>query len=153
MLSSSYKRYLARASETYAAQLHELRPSNDPNGAISYLREHGVDFGIAAKYDLGYVARPIPGDERFTGMLSIPYVTSDGVRALKFRSLSAGGSKYAQHNGQQGRLFNAPAYFEAGTTIGISEGEMDAIAATEYLEVPTLGVPGANGWKNSWKLI
>jgi DNA primase len=117
------------------------------------LRNHAIDFATSIKYMLGYVAEPLPGDERFQGMLSIPYLTPAGVRAIKFRSLSTEGAKYNQHNGQKGRLYNAPAYFEAGTEIGISEGEMDAIAASEHLNVPTLGVPGTQGWKSAWRHV
>lgn len=112
-----------------------------------------MDFAIAGKYQLGYVARPLPGDERFQGMLAIPYLTPAGARGLKFRSLSQGGGKYAKHAGEKNRLYNAPAYFAAGNTIGLSEGEMDAIAATEHLGVPTLGVPGVEGWKKPWRQV
>jgi hypothetical protein len=153
VLSNSRKRYLARAAEAYAGQLAELRPSSDPSGAIRYLAEHGVDFAIAAKYQLGYVSRPIPGDERFQGMLAIPYLTPAGPRGLKFRSLSQGGGKYAKHGGEKNRLYNAPAYFAAGNVIGLSEGEMDAIAASERLGIPTLGIPGVDGWKKPWRQV
>lgn len=112
-----------------------------------------MDFAIAAKYQLGYVSRPIPGDERFQGMLVIPYLTPAGVRGMKFRSLSTGGGKYAKHSGEKNRLYNAPAYFAAGNVIGLSEGEMDAISATEHLGVPTLGVPGVEGWKKPWRQV
>ena len=111
---------------------------------------HGITTPIAAQYRLGYVVRPLPGDERFAGMLSLPYLSSAGVVCMKFRSLSATGAKYAKHGGSKNRLYNAPAYFAAGTTIGISEGEMDAICATEYLGIPTLGVPGVEAWKSEW---
>jgi DNA primase len=117
------------------------------------LREHAITQDIAIKYTLGFVSEPLPGDERFTGMLSIPYLTPAGVRAMKFRSLSTEGAKYHKHSGDKNRLYNAPAYFEAGTAIGISEGEMDAIAASEHLNVPTLGVPGTQGWKSAWRHV
>lgn len=112
-----------------------------------------MDWNIIEKYQLGFVGEALPGDERFTGMLCIPYLTPDGVRGMKFRSLSQGGAKYAKHAGEKNRLYNAGAYFEAGPTIAISEGEMDAIAASECLGVPTLGVPGVEGWKDAWKLV
>lgn len=122
-------------------------------GAISYLSDHAIDQAISIKYELGFVAEPLPGDERFRGMLSIPYLTPSGPVAIKFRALTDSGAKYAQSQGQEGRLYNTAAYFEAGTTIGISEGEMDAIAATEHLGVPTLGVPGAKAWKDKWTIL
>lgn len=153
MLSLSRKRYLERASEMYHTQLLRLRPSQDPNGAIGYLRDHGIDFGIASHYKLGYVGDALPGDERFCGMLAIPYQSPSGTVGMKFRSLSSNGAKYAKHGGEKNRLYNTQAYFNAGTTIGLSEGEMDAIAATEHLHIPTLGVPGVEGFKDHWKSI
>ena len=109
-----------------------------------------MTFDIAIRYGLGYVSDPLPGDERFAGMLSIPYDTPCGIVSIKYRSFGAGGSKYAQPHGQKARLFNTAAYFSAGDTIGVCEGEMDAIAATEHLGVPSLGVPGATNWNSSW---
>jgi hypothetical protein len=117
------------------------------------LAEHAVDFAIASKYKLGYVAEPLPGDERFHGMLAIPYLTPAGARGLKFRSLTPGGGKYSKHSGEKNRLYNAAAYFAAGNIIGLSEGEMDAIVATEHLGTPTLGVPGVEGWKKPWRQV
>ena len=156
-LSPSRKRYLELASKTYHEQLVLAnRSGNLPDGARSYFREHLIDPVIAAKYQFGYVARPLPGDERFAGMLSVPYLSPAGVVSLKFRSLgsqSAGGSKYAQASGQKGRLYNSNAYFNAGTKIGISEGEIDAVSATEHLGLPTMGVPGAQGWQDAWKTV
>jgi hypothetical protein len=145
VLSPSRKRYLDKASKEYASQLTELRPGNDPSGGISYLSSHSINFTIASKYQLGYVGKPLPGDERFAGRLAIPYITPAGVVSIKFRSLSAGGAKYIYHSGQKNHLYNTKAYFDAGIAIGISEGEMDAISATEHLGLPTLGVPGVEG--------
>lgn len=152
MLSPARRRYLEKAAGAYSEQLLALRPGSD-NGAIAYLRDHAIDFGIASQYKLGYVAQPLPGDERFTGRLAIPYLTPNGCVSMKFRSLSAVGAKYSKHNGDKNRLYNATAYFNAGTTLGISEGEMDAICATEHLHIPTLGVPGAEGWKAEWRSL
>jgi hypothetical protein len=53
----------------------------------------------------------------------------------------------AQPTGQHLRLYNTAAYFNATDTIGISEGEIDAICATERLCIPTIGMPGAEAWK------
>jgi hypothetical protein len=154
MLSPSRRKYLELASKTYHEQLVLANRSGSlPDGARSYFREHLIDPAIASKYQLGYVTAPLPGDERFIGMLSVPYLSFSGVVALKFRSLSDIGSKYAQASGQKGRLYNSNAYFDAGTSIGISEGEIDAVSATEHLGLPTMGVPGAQGWQDSWKIV
>jgi DNA primase len=106
---------------------------------------------IAIRYELGFVAEPLPGDEYLQGAISIPYLSPSGPVGMKFRVLTAGDGKYIKHKGEQNRLYNTQAYFSAGHTIGISEGEMDAIAATEHLGIPTLGVPGVKSWKDSWK--
>lgn len=151
MPSISQKAYLERASQTYAGQLHERRSGSDPSGAIRYLAEHAIEQDLALKYALGFVGEPLPGDERFKGMLSIPYLTQAGCMSLKFRQVAPGvRPKYAQHSGQKPRLYNAAAYFSARNVIGVSEGEIDAIAATEHLGIPTLGCPGATNWQDFW---
>lgn len=148
MPSASERRYLERAAEAYAGQLYVKSPGIEP--VIAYLREHAIDQGIAVRYALGFVGEPLPGDERFTGMLSIPYLSPGGVTAIKFRDIGGVGGKYAKHNGSKNRLYNSAAYFSGSSVIGIAEGEMDAIAATEHLGIPSLGVPGVESWKDFW---
>jgi len=135
--------YLALAKETYAKQ---MRNPSVSAGAIRYLTEHGIgEYAIAERYGLGYVAEPLPGDERFTGMLAIPYLHGDSVVAIKYRNLGSG-PKYAQHHGQKSRLYNADAFFRAEHVVGIAEGEADAIAASERVGIPSFGVPGVDTW-------
>jgi hypothetical protein len=128
---------------------------------VDYLRSHGIDSEIAGKYQLGYVARAPKGDERFLGTLSIPYLTRAGVVAIKYRCVEPDcqhnkhGGKYMQPAGQKVRLYNAGAFFNTGDTIGMAEGEIDAIAATEHVGLPTLGMPGAEQWTGHstiWKI-
>lgn len=112
------------------------------------MTEHGVgDYVVAAKYQLGYVADPLPGDERFTGMLAIPYIgpTFDCL-AIKYRNIAGGKPKYSAPHGQKPRLFNSNAYFDSDAVVGVTEGEMDAIAATERMGIPSFGVPGVDTW-------
>jgi DNA primase len=130
-LADSQKRYLAKASQEYEGQLGSISPSHDPNGVIAYFREHAVTFEIAQKYRLGYV-------------------TTAGVVSVNYRALGDTKPKYLKPHGQKARLFNAKAYFEADDAIGLSEGEMDAIAATEHLGIPTMGVPGATNFDPLW---
>lgn len=99
---------------------------------------------------LGCVAEPMTGDEQYAGCISIPYLTPNGVAALKYRSLANGGAKYNGLKGQRTRLYNPAAYFRAGEVIGITEGEIDAIAATERVGIPSVGVPGASSWLSIW---
>jgi hypothetical protein len=117
------------------------------------LTDHGFHpnehFPVVKKYELGVVIEPVdPADERFTGMLSIPYLTRHGTRAIRFRNLTPGAKpKMAQHDGQKLSLYNPNAYFDARDVIGLAEGEIDAITATEKLDIPTIGLPGAESWK------
>jgi hypothetical protein len=145
---NSRDRYLARASKVYHNQLRQRNGSRDGlNGIRDYLISHGIfDKRIRDRYQLGAVFEPLAGDERFTGMMSIPYLSRGGVKAIKFRNLAGSKPKYAQHAGQTARLYNVAAFFSAGEIIGIAEGEIDAIVATECLGVPTIGVPGAEMW-------
>lgn len=113
------------------------------------MTDHGVvttNANTVKLYQLGVVIDPMPGDERFKGWLSIPYLTPRGVKGIRFRNLSGNEPKIGQHNGQSGRLFNTKAYFADTPVIGIAEGEIDAIVATERLGLPTMGVPGASMW-------
>lgn len=155
VLSSSQSRYLARAVDAYADQLKNAHgPYRD--SAISFLRDHGITGELAQEYKLGLVADPLPGDERFRGAVVIPFLPPRGIRnasiaKVKFRMFD-GPRKYDQHKGWPHRLFNTQAFFNAGSAIGIAEGELDAITASEYL-LPTMGCPGADAWKDYWTSI
>jgi DNA primase len=146
----------------YAKQMY--RSDIDRAGrqkTIEYLRAHGIDKAVARKYRLGYCGQPAPDDGRFLGHLTIPYLTHAGCVAIKYRCVEDhdhkehGHAKYGQHHGQTTRIYNAQAFFDAGNTIGACEGEIDAIVATEVLQVPTIGFPGANQWVSNakvWKI-
>jgi len=149
------ERYLERASRRYRDQF--LSRENASHWAVSagktYLTNHGLfdpahpSARIVQKYCLGVVVNPAPGDERFEGWLSIPYLTRRGVKAMRFRNLKDdGGAKYGQAKGQPTRLYNPEALFGTHLEIGIAEGEIDALAATEGLGLPTVGIPGATQW-------
>jgi hypothetical protein len=120
-----------------------------------YLRSHAVypapgddAYRLVRNYRLGYVGRPLQGDEAYTGALAIPYLTPTGVASIKFRMLGNGdGAKCLHHTGQKPRLYNTLAYFAADDVIGITEGEIDALIATELLGLPSVGIPGAEMWK------
>lgn len=142
------KTYLGKASETYAGQLAELKPEGVSGGVIGYLHSHAVSYQTAMSYRLGFVRSPLSGDEGFTGSLSIPYLNRGGsVSSIKFRRFSSDGPKYLYHTGQRPRLYNTRAYFMADDMIGITEGEIDAIVATEVIGVPSIGIPGAEMWQ------
>lgn len=134
----------------YSAQLKRITP---PHGIVDYLRSHAITFAIANQYRLGAVVDPLPVDSNYQGMLAIPYLTPGGVKAVKYRCVADHAcdehrhGKYSAPKGQRVRIYNTAAYFSAGDTIGVCEGEIDAIVATEKLGLPTLGVPGALQWR------
>lgn len=138
-------KHLELAQQEYAMQ---IRDRNVSGGAIRYLTEHGIgSYEVAQRYGLGYVASPLPGDEWFENCLAIPYYSRKGeVLDLKYRNLGDHGAKCRKYPGSKNRLYNAQAYFQAGSVIGISEGEPDAIAASVNLNIPTVGVPGVDSW-------
>lgn len=159
-LADSLKESLALRTKTYNAQLAGESPTGqagrDYLSSRLIIREHWI------KYWLGVVAEPLSGDEEYAGRLVIPYMTLAGVRGLKYRCMedhdckASGHTKYTQPRGQDQRLYNAPAYFGVHDTIGVCEGELDAITASEYLRVPTLGIPGASQWNKQgkfWQLV
>lgn len=149
MPSNALRKYLDRASATYHEQLRINGRSLA--GATQYLADHGIlEWRIAEKYMLGYVAEPLPGDEQFAGCISVPYLSPNGVTAMKYRSLGNDSRKYNGLRGQKTRLYNPAAYFEAGDVVGVTEGEVDAIAATERIGIPSVGVPGASNWLPIW---
>jgi hypothetical protein len=135
----------------YARQL-EYRTAAP--GPLDYLARHGItDRGVMQRYALGCVMKPLPDDERFRGYISIPYLSRRDVVSIKYRcalrhdchAVGNGHAKYGKYQGPV-KLYNTAAFFEATDIIGIAEGEVDAIAATELLGVPTIGVPGAQAW-------
>lgn len=133
---------------------------------INYLRGHGIDKDIAAKYQLGFVNPVGAEDQQFEGRLAIPYLTRSGVVAMKYRCVMPHDckeyardghpmhGKYAAPMGQEPRIFNPAAFFDAEDALGIAEGEIDAIVATERLGLPTIGIPGVENWvkyRKAWR--
>lgn len=160
MLSDSLKHTLALKAETYHDQL-KGRDNPTPLAGIEYLASRMI-ANYVGKYQLGVVAEPLPGDEPYKGMLVIPYLTLAGVRGLKYRCIQDhkckdhGHPKYNQPHGQAQRLYNALAYFGGHDMLGVCEGEIDAITATEHLGLPTVGIPGASQWQKQgkyWSLV
>lgn len=157
-MSTSQKK-LERTSAYYHNQF--LTPPDSATEIVragkGYLAVHGIDSReVVDKYRLGIVAEPLPGDERFAGMLCIPYLSHrGGVKAIKYRRLAGDGPKVAQYQSQQARLYNTRAWFECDDAIGLTEGEPDAMCASQHLTytrrgrtyaLPSMGIPGAEMW-------
>ena len=137
--SRQQKASLAEATARYHQNVDSLG---------SYLAGRGISRDAATSFQLGRVSDPLPGHERFAGMMSMPYLTDGGVLALKFRCLEThdhkahGHAKYDQPGGQKLHLFNVNALLSNSDTVMIVEGELSAIVGTTVVGVPTVGTPG-----------
>ena len=148
---------LSKVAATYHVQLSDALIGR--HGVSDYLASRAIDEGIAERFELGYVADPLPGDEPYRGRLAIPYLTPAGVVAMKYRCIAEHDckqqgphhAKYAQPTGQAQHLYNVAAYHSGLDAIGVCEGEFDAIAATTHVGIPTMGLPGASQWKANGK--
>lgn len=142
---------LAKATERYE---ESLSPE-----AIRYLANRGVDESVARKYRLGYISIPIAGHEQFRGRIAIPYLTPAGVVHMKFRCIQNhackehGHEKYDSETGTSTRMFGVCQLGTDSQTVGICEGEFDSMVATECAGVPSISIPGANGWKSHYQYM
>lgn len=145
MLSQSQRDLLERATAAYEGHLADVMP---------YLSQRGISEQTARTYRLGYVAvPPVRGDDEYVGRLSIPYVTTGGVVDIRFRAITAGDEpKYKSRPGTQTRLFGVTALTKDADTIVLCEGEIDTMTMNQ-IGVPAVGVPGANAWKDHWRLL
>lgn len=145
MLSQSQRESLERATAAYEAHL---------DVALPYLAARGISEQTARTYRLGYVAvPPVRGDDEYVGRLSIPYVTTGGVVDIRYRAIRPGDEpKYKSRPGTTTRLFGVTALTQDTDTIVLCEGEIDTITMNQ-IGVAAVGVPGANAWKDHWRLL
>jgi DNA primase len=140
--SASQKELLARAATKYAASIHQ---------AGAYLASRGITEEAARLVSLGVVTEPEVGHEQYTGRLAIPYITKTGVVDLRFRSLNpAVEPKYMGLAGAETKMYNVLDVEKAGDYIAVCEGELDTITLSKCVGIPSVGVPGANGWKKHY---
>jgi DNA primase len=129
-----------------AAAAYQENLASSPEG-LAYLAGRGLSENAVRTARLGLCSTPLPGHEPFTNMISIPYVTPTGVRALKFRQMGDALPKYNAPMGQRTRLYNVMALQDASDMIAVCEGEFDTIVLHHMVGVPAIGVSGANNWK------
>lgn len=145
-LSVSQKKYLEKAADAYHAQI-------DPRAA-TYMVGRGITKEIADMYHLGNVVEPLVGDDEYIGRLSIPYLTPSGVVDIRYRATGPDQSpKYLSRVGSHARLYNVQALLRKSDTVCICEGEIDAITMDGMVEIPAVGVPGANNWRDHFRLL
>lgn len=151
IISDSILKMNREAAESYHDQLSDR--------ALEYLEERGLRES-ASTFLLGEVSEPVPGHERFQGMLSIPYLGPRGdVYQIRYRCLQnhdckeAKHGKYNQESGVETMMFNVGALTKPGLEVSVAEGELDAITLESYTDLPAVGMPGANNWKPHFKTM
>lgn len=128
------------------------RYARDLDVASDYLRNRGITRTAAQAVQLGVVSEPMPGHEAYRDRLSIPYLTTSGVSALKFRCMSDhvckdhGHSKYLSSAGDT-RMYHVTSVLTHLSYLAVTEGELDAVVLNHLCGVPAVGIPGANNWK------
>jgi hypothetical protein len=143
-LSESRKNWLGKLADRYHAALTEE--------VLSYLKGRGLDQAVVSGSRLGLVAEPDAAHAQYEGMLSIPYITPTGVVWMRFRCLrdhdckEYGHGKYTSPPREETRLYNVSALHDAESVVGICEGELDALVASDA-GLYSVGVCGANNWK------
>lgn len=153
-----------------ARTYHEMYPGSP---AQEYVKARGLG-DVADSFGLGYVASAIPGHERVTGFLSIPYLRpargEGSVATVRFRCVAdecvkapdgsylfesqqkeqhEGHGKYMTLPGDPPRLFNTPALVRPSPFLVLVEGEFDAMT-WEAAGVPAVGAPGTGTWRDYW---
>lgn len=129
--------------ETATAEYQDQLKGSRGESALS---ERGISTETQEAFRLGYVECAVPGDERFTGYISIPYLTVNGVVSMRFRQCATeDGPKYLSVHNDLSRPFNVSNLFHDGPVF-ITEGEMDAIIG-DQCGLLTVGFPGAQSWR------
>lgn len=141
--------------------------------AESYVAARGLD-GVASRFGLGYVDSALPGHERYSGYLAMPYLRpaggDDGVATVRFRCIAdqcvkdasgayffqtgdkerhQGHGKYMSLPGDPPRLYNTGALIEPGPIAVVVEGEFDT-QSWAAVDVPAVGAPGTGTWRDYW---
>lgn len=144
-----------RAAEKY----HQALGSGEAPGAVQWLVGRGLNQQIVRTARLGVVTDPLPGHERFQGMLCIPYRLHNGYTvSLRYRCIEEhdhrahGHGKYMSTPHEPGRMYFTEAIVNASNEISICEGEMDALVLN-MLGIPAVGIPGATFWEKRWRRI
>jgi DNA primase len=145
-LDAQSRKLLAEAVHRW----HMALVTDGDNPGAKYLQGRGIGHATAVRHRLGYASAEatIPGYERFTDHVIIPYLAADGhAMGFKARALDPEASvRYSQPAGQTARMFNVRALIEAVEVVAITEGEFDTITLT-HLGIPAVAVQGATSFK------
>lgn len=150
-ISVSTVKMLNNAAERYRSAL-----SRD---AAEWLLARGIDRAVASTFRLGVVTDPLPGHERFKGMISIPYFLGTGdVTQMRFRCILPhehdGHGKYNSVKGARPALYNIGVLDHMGPNedLHLCEGEADAWILTKC-GFKAIGIPGAHLWQAHFRNV
>lgn len=130
-----------------------------PSHVLTYLADRCITPDIARRWQLGYVADPVPGHERYQGRLAIPYLSPAGPVGMVFRCLrdhdckAAKCPKYLAEENNGRRLFGVWSLREDTAMLGMCEGELDTIVACSVVGLPAVGIGGAGNFKAHYRHI
>lgn len=133
--------------------------------ALEYLARRGIhvdpdipeDFGNP--YRLGLVTDPRPEHETINGRLFIPFlVPQGGPVGYKARCVGdhdckdLGHAKYLTMPSMGTHLFNVCALKAESDVVGITEGELDAVVASDA-GIPSVAVSGVKAWMDHFVYV
>lgn len=149
-LSKEQRNFLDQATMQYLAHV---------DLAAAWLEGRGIDLDHAKRNGLGVVVDPPKEHEKYTGRLSIPYLTQSGCVGMTFRCIKMhdckgveGHKKYLKPSGSKARLYGALYVEEATDYLAITEGEIDALSL-QQVGIPAIGVPGTDSWQPHWTSV
>lgn len=150
---SDVRASLEEASIQYANALLDQPES------LAYLASRGIELepeleGLDNEFRLGVVHEALlPEHEPYIGWITIPYLRHvGGVVAMKFRCPPhlPHKSKYMNHPGCGHHLYGIGNVPNDAEVIAVTEGELDTVVMTMRCGIPSVAVPGVNGWRDEW---
>jgi 5S rRNA maturation endonuclease (ribonuclease M5) len=125
--------------------------------AEEYAAARGISQAAASTFLLGCVPPPdecAPDEVRFSGMLSIPYLTPvKGAIAVKFRNLRPDAEpRYLAPVGQETHLYNVIDLHKPSVRVVVCEGEIDTMTVS-MCGVPAVGLPGTQTWRSFYPRV
>lgn len=129
--------------------------------AEDYLARRGITEATAVLARLGAVDEQLPdwpGLETNGNYLSLPYLTRSGVVDIRYRCIrehdckSEKCGKYLTRTGQPTRIYGVGHLVDAGTSICVTEGELDSLILCQ-LGYPAVAFPGSRTWKAHYRRL
>ena len=150
MLSPVERISLAKRVSLYQDQLL----SDEATDLLDYLTEdRGLTMETVLRFQLGGVVSPAESDNGSRGKIAIPYLTSAGPVALRFRKMPGqDGPKYYQPPGSKLSIFNVNQFNVPSRWLVVTEGEIDCMTAVQA-GLPAVGLPGASSWRDHYSII